>query len=257
MRTRVCGIVEGSQSELEAKELAAKAQAQAEAALGRGTPADPAMRCGEVEPGPRWQPGRAQAATQSAHVLIVDFEDSFVHNLADYCRRLGATAKVVSAHAPPEPSWKGEVTHLILSPGPGRPADFPAWPRHVALAEARGIPVLGVCLGHQALGEAAGAKLVCHRETVHGRGSRLLRLPAAKTDPLFGVWDGETVGRYHSLVVIEPMSDMEPLATLEDGTLMAVRYRSKPHWGVQFHPESLLTDNGLDLVAAFLACAKT
>ncbi|MGH8271310.1 MAG: chorismate-binding protein [Gammaproteobacteria bacterium] len=252
-----CGIVEGSQSELEAEELAAKAQAQAEAALGRSTPAASAMRCGEVESGSRWEPGRAEAMAQSARVLIVDFEDSFVHNLADYCRRLGATAGVVSAHAVPEPAWKDEVTHLILSPGPGRPEDFPSWLRHLALAEARGIPVLGVCLGHQALGEAAGAKLVCHRETVHGRGSRLLRLQAAKTDPLFAAWNGETVGRYHSLVVIEPAPNMEPLATLEDNTLMAVRYRDKPHWGVQFHPESLLTDNGLDLIAAFLRFVKS
>ncbi|MGH8427095.1 MAG: chorismate-binding protein [Gammaproteobacteria bacterium] len=251
-----CGIVEGSVSELEAKELAAKARAQAEAAFGRSTPAELAMRCGEVESGRSWEPGRAEAVMQSARVLIVDFEDSFVHNLADYCRRLGAAAEVVSAHAPPEPAWKNEITHLILSPGPGRPADFPAWPRHLALAEARRIPVLGVCLGHQALGEATGAKLVCHHETVHGRGSRLLRLPAAKSDPIFAAWDGETAGRYHSLILIEPSPDMEPLATLQDGTLMAVRYRNKPHWGVQFHPESLLTDRGLDLIAAFLAYRK-
>lgn len=252
-----CGIVEASESEREAEELAAKAQAQAEAALGRATPAQPAHRCGEVEPGPRWEPGHAAPRAASARVLIVDFEDSFVHNLADYCRRLGVAAEVVSAHAPPDPAWAGEFTHLILSPGPGRPADFPAWPRHLALAEARGVPVLGVCLGHQALGEAAGARLVCHRETVHGRGSRLLRLPAAESDPLFGAWGGTTVGRYHSLVVIEPSPVMEPLATLEDGTLMAVRYRGRPHWGVQFHPESLLTDDGLDLIAAFLAYSKS
>lgn len=117
--------------------------------------------------------------------------------------------------------------------------------------------MLGVCLGHQALAEAAGARLVCHTETVHGRGSHLQRLPAAKTDPLFRAWTGETVGRYHSLTVIEPVAAMQPLATLEDGTLMAVRYRGKPHWGLQFHPESLLTDNGLNLIAAFLRVGAT
>ncbi|HEX5314347.1 MAG TPA: chorismate-binding protein [Gammaproteobacteria bacterium] len=247
-----CGIVAGSQSELEAAELAAKARAQAEAALGRATPATPADRCGEVEPGSRWESARGVPIARPARVLIVDFEDSFVHNLGDYCRRLGAETAVVSAHASPGPAWESTVTHLILSPGPGRPEDFPLWRHHLEFAEARGIPVLGVCLGHQALAEAAGAKLVCHSETVHGSASRLLRLPASRTDPLFGAWSGETVGRYHSLVVIESVPAMEALATLEDGTLMAVRYRARPHWGLQFHPESLLTENGLDLISAFL-----
>ncbi len=247
-----CGIVEGSESAREAEELEAKTRAQAEAALGRATPAEAAHRCGEVEAGQPWQPGWAARDGQSARVLIVDFEDSFVHNLADYCRRLGAATEVLSAHAPPEPAWTDEVTHVILSPGPGRPADFPAWRAHLRSAEARNIPVLGVCLGHQALAEAAGARLVCHGETVHGRGSRLQRMPAAETDPLFVAWQGMSVGRYHSLVVVAAVPAMETLATLEDGTLMAVRYHGEPHWGLQFHPESLLTDDGLDLIAAFL-----
>ncbi|MDN5865428.1 MAG: chorismate-binding protein [Gammaproteobacteria bacterium] len=250
-----CGIVEGSQSALEARELAAKARAQAEAALGRATPAASSDRCGEVEAGPCWKPGRAVGMATSVQVLIVDFEDSFVYNLAEYCRRLGAAVRVVSAHASADEAWREKPTHLILSPGPGRPDDFPTWRRHVEQADQQGIPVLGVCLGHQALAEAAGATLICHTETVHGQGSPLVRLPAADSDPLFGAWKGRRVGRYHSLVVVESdsgSSRMEPLATLEDGTLMAVRYRNRPHWGLQFHPESLLTDRGLDLVAAFL-----
>lgn len=250
-----CGIVADSRAELEAAELAAKARAQAEAALGHATPAVKEDRCGEVTPGPPWQPGHAGSQTWQARVLIVDFEDSFVHNLADYCRRAGAETEVVSAHASPESAWNGQVTHLVLSPGPGRPEDFPARLRHLELAEAHAVPVLGVCLGHQALAEAAGARVVCHAETVHGRGSPLRRLPAADRDPLLGAWRGRSVGRYHSLVAIDPSPAMLPLATLEDDTLMAVRYRDRPHWGLQFHPESLLTDNGLDLVAAFLQVA--
>jgi anthranilate synthase/aminodeoxychorismate synthase-like glutamine amidotransferase len=250
-----CGIVAESRAELEAAELAAKARAQAEAALGHATPAVAADRCGEVAPGPSWQPGNVGKRKGQARVLIVDFEDSFVHNLADYCRRAGAEAEVVSAHAPPEPAWSEAVTHLVLSPGPGRPEAFRPGLHHIELAEARGIPVLGVCLGHQALAEAAGARIVCHEETVHGRGSALRRLPAAETDPVFGAWQGRSVGRYHSLVAIDPSPAMLPLATLEDGTLMAVRYRDRLHWGLQFHPESLLTDRGLDLIAAFLEVA--
>lgn len=250
-----CGIVEGSQSALEARELEAKARAQADAALGRATPATEADRCGAVEAGPEWTPGDAEKGDTSARVLIVDFEDSFVHNLADYCRRLGASTRVVSAHVRPDEAWTEQPTHLILSPGPGRPDDFPAWRRHVDLAKEAGLPVLGVCLGHQILGEAAGAWLECHSETVHGHGSPLRRLPAAESDPLFSAWSGQTVGRYHSLVIVDSddkASGMQPLATLEDGTLMAVRYKGRTHWGLQFHPESLLTDQGLDLLAAFL-----
>jgi anthranilate synthase/aminodeoxychorismate synthase-like glutamine amidotransferase len=252
-----CGIVEGSQREAEAAELAAKARAQAEAALGQATAAASADRCGEVESGPRWEPGPASEPVTDARVLIVDFEDSFVNNLADYCRRLGASAEVRSAHVAPDVARMNGATHIIFSPGPGRPADFPLWRKYFESAQMRDIPVLGICLGHQALAEAAGAKLVCHSEAVHGRGSQLVRLPAAAADPLFGAWTGETIGRYHSLVVIEPAPAMEPLATLEDGTLMAVRYRGRSHWGLQFHPESLLTDKGLDLITAFLAVRST
>lgn len=250
-----CGIVVASESAAEVRELEAKAQAQVSAALGQGTVATAADRCGEVTPGPTWQPDVKQQLAGSAEVLIVDFEDSFVHNLADYCRRLGAIARVVSAANAPADGWELTTTHLILSPGPGRPADFSSWPGYVELARQKGIPILGVCLGHQALGEADGAKLSRHSETVHGHASRLVRLPAAATDPLLSQWQGQQVGRYHSLIIDQAGNNMQPLACLEDGTLMAVRYGDLPHWGVQFHPESLLTDDGLTFMAAFLACA--
>jgi anthranilate synthase/aminodeoxychorismate synthase-like glutamine amidotransferase len=189
-------------------------------------------------------------------VLLIDFEDSFVHNLADYFRRLGATTRVVSAHDPADAAWTGPAaTHLVLSPGPGRPEDFPEWRRHLAKAEAHGIPVLGVCLGHQALAEAAGARVVRHTETVHGRASPLHRTRAGIDDPVLGRWRGVLVGRYHSLVAAEGTHDMVPLAALDDGTTMAVRYTDRPWWGLQFHPESLLTEDGSAILAAFLEVA--
>lgn len=250
-----CGIVAASETGREADELGFKARAQIESALGQGTAASAADRCGDVEPGRPWRPGRGNPASQPAEVLIVDFEDSFVHNLADYAAALGAQVRVVSIHDAPEPAWAAPVTHLILSPGPGEPSDFPAWRTHLAQAEERGLPVLGICLGHQALAEADGARVVRHAEAMHGRWSDLVRTPAAAADPLLGRWPGTRVGRYHSLVVTGGTDNMVPLAMLEDDTLMAVRYRNRPHWGLQFHPESLLTEDGMDLMRAFLEIA--
>ncbi len=247
-----CGIVAASETGREADELGFKARAQIESALGQGTPATESDRCGMVEPGPLWRPGRRDPATGAAEVLIVDFEDSFVHNLADYAATLGAQVRVVSIHDAPEPAWEAPATHLILSPGPGEPADFPAWRTHLAQAGARGLPVLGICLGHQALAEADGARVVRHAEPMHGRWSELVRTPAAADDPLLGAWRGTRIGRYHSLVVTDATEGMIPLAALDDDTLMAVRYRNRPHWGLQFHPESLLTEDGMDLMRAFL-----
>ncbi|MGH9436342.1 MAG: chorismate-binding protein [Terriglobia bacterium] len=249
-----CGIVAASEAANEAAELASKARAQVESALGRGTSVTDADRCGVVEQGPAWRPGSNVESCDQADVLIVDFEDSFVHNLADYARTLGARVRVASIHSAPEPWWSEPVTHLILSPGPGEPDDFPAWRVHLAEARKRDLPVLGICLGHQAMATAGGARVRCHHEPMHGRWSELVRTEAAAVDPLFGAWKPTRVGRYHSLVVSDSTERMVPLATLEDGTLMAVRYRGVPHWGLQFHPESLLTEDGMDLMQAFLRC---
>lgn len=247
-----CGIVEGSRASREAAELEAKARAQVEAALGRATPAPPELRCGRVEPGPPWSPGEAGPPLAGRRVLLVDCEDSFVHNLADYCRRLGATARVHSVHDAVAPAWDPAPTHVVLSPGPGRPEDFPRLEHHLARAEGARVPVLGVCLGHQAIAHVAGARIVRHPETVHGRASHLAPAPAAGEDPLLASWRGRIVGRYHSLIARDLPPRLETLATLSDGTCMALRHRERPWWGLQFHPESLLTERGLDLVRAFL-----
>ena len=246
-----CGIVEGSRAEAEVEELHAKARAQIQAALGRATAAPVGARCGLVEAGPAWEPGDARPLSRAASVLLVDFEDSFVHNLADYCRRLGAATRVVSAHDAPAPAWSERPTHLILSPGPGRPEDFPTGLDHLERARAAGIPVLGVCLGHQLLAQAAGARVHVHEETVHGKASDIVLTPQGEDDVVLGRWTGRRAGRYHSLIA-DATADLVPLATLADGTLMAARHRREPWWGLQFHPESLLTENGLELVRAFL-----
>jgi anthranilate synthase/aminodeoxychorismate synthase-like glutamine amidotransferase len=246
-----CGIVEASRPAAEADELLAKARAQVEAALGRAAPAPPEAECGRVEAGPRWRPP-AGTPLAGRRVLLVDHEDSFVQNLADYCARLGATTRVVSAHDPAADAWRSPPTHVVLSPGPGRPGDFPQTRRHIDEAQRRGVPVLGVCLGHQALAEREGARIDRHPETVHGRASPVRLTSLGRVDPVLARWRGDAAARYHSLVARDLPPTVAPLAELEDGTCMALRVRGRPQWGLQFHPESLLTEDGLALVRAFL-----
>lgn len=247
-----CGIVEGSRPDREAEELLAKARAQVEAALGQARPAPAWLRCGQVEPGPAWRPRTVQGPVPGRRVLLVDFDDSFVHNLADGLAALGARTTVLSAHAEPREGWREPPTHLVLSPGPGWPGEFPAWRAHLAEADRRGTPVLGVCLGHQAMAEHAGARVVRHPVTVHGKASQLRKTPAGRRDPLVGGWTGRWGGRYHSLVATDLPASMQALVQLEDGTCMAARHLGRPWWGLQFHPESLLTEDGLSLLQSFL-----
>jgi len=246
-----CGIVADSRPRSESDELEAKARAQVEAALGHATPAPATARCGHVDPGAPWRPTTGPPLADR-RLLLIDHDDSFVHNLADYCRRLGAQAVVRSAHEPAEAAWAPRPTHMILSPGPGRPRDFPETATHLKWAETLGVPVLGVCLGHQAMAERAGARIDRHPETVHGRASRVTPTEAGSRDPVFAGWNGPAA-RYHSLVANQLPPALESLAELEDGTCMALRVRGRPQWGLQFHPESLLTHDGWRLLRAFLA----
>lgn len=143
--------------------------------------------------------------------------------------------------------------NIVISPGPGRPdvaADFGMCAQ--ALREATDIPILGVCLGHEGLGIAYGARVIRAREPMHGRLSPVFH----NEDPLFrGVPQGANVVRYHSLVVDEatllPEGPLEATAWTEDGVLMAMKHNKYPHWGLQFHPESVGTKYGSDIVRNF------
>ncbi len=183
-------------------------------------------------------------------ILLIDNYDSFTYNLAHLFGALGSevvvrrndeiTAAEAEALAP---------SQLVVSPGPGRPADSGATPEIVARL-ARTTPVLGVCLGHQAIVEVFGGEVGYARELVHGKASPVRHDGGG----LFtGLPDPFEAGRYHSLAATRLPDVLEPTAYAEDGEVMAVRHRELPVVGVQFHPESVLTPDGPALARNFLA----
>ena len=189
-------------------------------------------------------------------VLFVDHYDSFVFNLVQYVRELGAEADVVRHDAVTVDELvaaraDGDLTHVVVSPGPGAPADA-----GISVDVVRRLgpttPLLGVCLGHQAIVEAYGGRVVRAPEVVHGKPSLVhhdgLGLHAGLPTPL-------VVARYHSLVADEPALPADLLVTSRtaSGVVMGVRHATHPVEGVQWHPESILTAHGHDLLATFLA----
>ncbi len=185
-------------------------------------------------------------------VLLLDNRDSFVWNLARYVRELGAYANVVRSDATTVDEVRHEgATHLIVSPGPCTPAEAGI---SVAAIRALGAttPILGVCLGHQAIGAAFGGKVVRSRYPMHGKTSLITH---DRTGVLRGLPTPFAATRYHSLVVERASLPAELLvqATSPDGEIMALRHRTFPVHGVQFHPESILTEGGHQLLRNFLA----
>lgn len=193
---------------------------------------------------------RAQGRSRP-RVLFVDNYDSFVHNLVQYVGELGASAEVVRNDAVTVDELAGGgFTHVVLSPGPGTPGDA-----GICVDVVRRLgpitPVLGVCLGHQAIVEAYGGRVVRAPEVVHGKASLVSHdgrgVHAGLPQPL-------VVARYHSLVAEESSLPEELTVTSRtaSGVVMGVRHRSHPVEGVQWHPESILTRHGHDLIGTFL-----
>lgn len=184
--------------------------------------------------------------------LIIDNYDSFTYNLYQYMGALNPDIQVIRNDAiTVEGIRKLQPDHLILSPGPGRPCD--AGVCEPALRELKGeFPTLGVCLGHQAIGEVFGGTVAYARQLMHGKQSTVT---LDRTSPLFkGLPEQILVGRYHSLA-IDPDTLPEVLkatATTEDGEVMAVEHRDYPIYGLQFHPESILTPAGMTIIRNFL-----
>jgi anthranilate synthase/aminodeoxychorismate synthase-like glutamine amidotransferase len=189
-----------------------------------------------------------------ARVLVVDNYDSFTFNLVQYLLELGA---VVDVHRNDEIGvdevLAAAPTHVLLSPGPGTPKDSGVCRALCrTLAESGRTPLLGVCLGHQTLCEVWGATVRRADRIMHGKTSPIAH---DGSGVLRGLPSPFRATRYHSLVVEESTlpAALVAVAHTPEGELMAVRWRDKPLFGVQFHPESILTEHGHDLLANFLA----
>jgi anthranilate synthase/aminodeoxychorismate synthase-like glutamine amidotransferase len=186
-------------------------------------------------------------------ILVVDNYDSFTWNLVQLVEALGAAVEVVRNDEGDAAAWRARRPDgVVLSPGPGTPERAGATLDAVAAFGAAGVPVLGVCLGHQAIGVACGARLARAQTPRHGK-TAAIRHDGGGV--FAGVADPLRVALYHSLVIDERSLPAELVASARgpDGEVMAVRHRSLPLEGVQFHPESVLMPEGPRLVARFLA----
>jgi anthranilate synthase/aminodeoxychorismate synthase-like glutamine amidotransferase len=198
----------------------------------------------------------AVGGTPRSRLFMLDNYDSFTFNLVQYLSELGAAVDVARNDAvTPEAVAAGEYDGVVISPGPGVPRDAGISEALIRALDGR-VPLLGVCLGHQALGEVFGARVVRAERLMHG-----------KTSPIFhdnrslfaGMENPFPATRYHSLLLERGTVGLplEITAWTEEGEVMGIRHREHPTWGVQFHPESILTPSGKSFLERFLAvCAS-
>ena len=196
----------------------------------------------------------------TVHLLVIDNRDSFVYNVVELLRSLPELTFEVIPEGELELSSLPEHDGLILSPGPGVPSEFPRM-QALIRAEAGVKPILGICLGHQALAEHYGARLVQLPAPRHGHASALVVIDLA--DSLVGaIPTGSLVGRYHSWAVDEASlpTGLVPTAYCADAdegrVLMAMRHRTEPVWSVQFHPESMISEYGRAYLSAFATAVR-
>jgi anthranilate synthase len=184
---------------------------------------------------------------EGMRVLLVDHQDSFVHTLAGYFREQGAEVLTLRAGLPLAALDEFGPDLVVLSPGPGRPADF-ACAELLAQLDLRGLPAFGVCLGLQAMVEHAGGELALLAEPVHGKPGTVVRTRPDGPDPglLAGLPDAFTAARYHSLHAVpeQVKGGFEVTAVTVDQVVMAIEDAAAGRWAVQFHPESILTAAG-------------
>lgn len=188
-------------------------------------------------------------------ILVIDNYDSFVYTLNGYLQQLGATTTVVrnDALSPAELELAlREVDGVLVSPGPGKPEDAGISNDAIRASLRTGLPLLGVCLGHQAIAEVLGGTVTHADELVHGKVSAVRH---TGDDFFAGVSDPFNATRYHSLAVVRNTvpAELEITAETDGGVVMALRHRELPIYGVQYHPESVLTEGGYRMLGNWLA----
>ncbi len=184
-------------------------------------------------------------------ILVVDNYDSFVYTIVGYLNQLGADTVVVRNDAVPPLSDRGAYDGVLVSPGPGTPAGAGSSMQVIRDCAATATPMLGVCLGHQALGEVYGGVVTHAPELMHGKTSQIEHTGRGV---LAGLPSPFTATRYHSLAVVDgTVSDELEVTARANGIIMGLQHRTLPLHGVQFHPESVLTEGGHRLLANWLA----
>ena len=187
-------------------------------------------------------------------ILVLDNYDSFVYTLNGYLRQLGAETEVIRNDAISEaelPELLAKFDAVLISPGPGTPAEAGLSIPTVKLALETNYPVFGVCLGHQAIAEAMGATVKSAPELMHGKTSRIQH----QNSVIFqGLPQNFNATRYHSLAVVRETipEDLEITGQTESGVIMSLQHKSKPIFGVQFHPESVMTEGGYQMLGNWL-----
>ena len=186
-------------------------------------------------------------------ILLIDNFDSFSYNLYQLVGTINPDIKVIrNNEMTAEEILSLPLSHIIISPGPGKPSDAGVCEEIILKSEGK-IPILGVCLGHQAICEAFGAKIVHAKRLMHGKKSVIT---ADTQSALFKGLDGKfTVARYHSLAAAETgfPACLKVTARTDDGEIMAAEHEKYPIFGVQFHPESILTEHGEFIMRNFLS----
>lgn len=190
-------------------------------------------------------------------ILLIDNYDSFVYNLYQFLAVEDPDVRLVrNDRITPEEALSMEPDAIVISPGPGKPSDAGVCIELIRQLKGR-IPILGVCLGHQAIGEAFGATVTHASRLMHGKTSLLTDVA---DDIIFkGIKKPVQVARYHSLSVQESIlpEELEVTARSDDGEIMAMRHREYPIYGLQFHPESVMTPEGSAMIRNFLEAAGT
>lgn len=188
-------------------------------------------------------------------ILLIDNYDSFVYNLYQFLAVQDQDVRLVrNDRITPREALAVKPDAIVISPGPGRPSDAGVCVELIRQLKGR-IPILGVCLGHQAIGEAFGASVTHASRLMHGKTSMLTDVA---DDVIFkGIKKPMQVARYHSLSVQESTlpEELEVTARSDDGEIMAMRHRRYPVYGLQFHPESVMTPDGPAMIQNFLSAA--